>query len=343
MRKLSFLLVALAACGAASSSSRSASPPPVEAPEVPPPRPAVFSDIRSEVAPLDETDAIPPALRIANLQTTALPDGDRELRVWSGLVVGYPHDGLVLRVHDGVATGKLVRYWPVNDSSFDREPQPGEDRLDMEAQYAYHETGRCESIQRGPEAVACFVRLRREPEWGAVLAALDSANAWTLPDESGLKRRGITIDGWRLRVEARRGSDYRRYQYTNPQYVQPPEGQHAHRIGFLLDSLMYHFARSSSAYRTFRGHYAIGRDTSDFVGCEGGTPAFMTVERAELLAMLGDSATRARNPGTRRFYVEGRGTLGPERRQRRGSRIYQRSWAVDTITLSRAPGEGDCR
>lgn len=305
-------------------------------------RPATFSDIRAEVAPLDESSALPSALHIAELRTTALPARDRELRVWSGLVVGYPHSGLVLRVHGDAIEGTLVRYWPVNDTAFADAPAEGEDALDSEALYAWHEAGRCGPLDRGEDAVACVVQLRRQPDWRALLAALDSAHAWTLPDESELPRHGLVIDGWRLRVEARQGDSYRRYQYANPNALPLPEGKAATYVGWLVDSLMLHYARPSAAYRRFRGQLALGRDTSDFTACGEKAPVYMGGDFRRVIALVADSTWQRRGTPAHRFYVEGWGTLGPERRQRRGSRVYSRSWAVDTITTVRESGPGGC-
>lgn len=187
---------------------------------------------------MDETVALPAALDLPSLQKQGLPSGDREIRIYTGLVVGYPHNIVIVRQSGGVhgpVTGKLARYWPTNDSSFHAE-------LDLEKRYAELEANHCERPRRGTEAVACYVHLRHEPDWRALLARLDSVNAWTLPDESRVPHRGMVIDGWVLRVEARRDTSYHRYQYHNPEIYRPPEGEEAAQVLFIADSL-FRFAR----------------------------------------------------------------------------------------------------
>ena len=84
--------------------------------------------------------------------------------------------------------------------------------------------------------VACTVQFAREPDWRTLLRVLDSVNAWGLPDEREVPSRGMTIDGWRLRVEARQGATYRQYQYHNPEVYRPPEGPNALRLMQIVEN-----------------------------------------------------------------------------------------------------------
>lgn len=306
-------------------------------------RPGSFYDIRAEVAPLDESADLPPAIQLPVLRTTALPTDEREIRIWTGLVIGYPHSGLVLHVRGDAVRGRLIRYWPTNDTSFAERARPGEDPFDPEALYAYHEAGRCGRIGRAADAIACEVQLRSTPDWRAALVALDSANAWSLPDESALPRRTMVIDGWRMRVEVRRGADYRRYQYSNPNHLSLAEGRAATRIAQIVDSLMLRYAHPANAFVHFTGHYSIGIDTSDFIACGAARSEQMQGNLRSVVAFAGDSAWRRHPAPTRRLYVEGWGTHGPERRVQRGSRWYARSWSVDSVTLVREALPSDCR
>ena len=187
---------------------------------------------------MDETIALPAALDLPSLRAQALPAGDREIRLYAGLVIGYPRNVVIVRQSGGAqgrVTGRLARYWPTNDTSFHAE-------MDLEKKYADLEAHHCERPRRGAQAVACYVRLRHEPDWRDLLARLDSVNAWTLPDESRVPHRGMVIDGWVLRVEARRDTSYHRYQYHNPEIYRPPEGEEASQLLYMVDSL-FRFAR----------------------------------------------------------------------------------------------------
>lgn len=334
-------LALLTACGgAARPTEGSPSPRSRTAPFL---EPQAFSDIRAEVDPIDESDALPAALGIPILRTSSLANGDREIRVWSGLVAGYPHNGLVLHVHNQSIVGQLVRYWPVNDTAFDVKPGTGEDPLNLEVLYAYYETGRCASVRRGPEALACIVQLRSGPDWRAALAELDRVNAWTLADESALSRHANMFDGWRVRVEARDGATYRRYQYSNPGYIPLPEGQRALGIELLVDSLMQYYARPPEALQYFRGHFSYGRDTSDFVSCAGGEALYMRGNPREFTRAAGDSSWHNVGTTAHQFYVEGWGTLRLPHHERVGRRVYARAWSVDSVFVMRAPSPDDCR
>jgi hypothetical protein len=194
---------------------------------------ATLYDVRGEVSPLDESSALPEALNIPSLRTQPLRRGDREIRIYTGLVIGYPHNVLIVRQSggvDGPVSGRLARYWPTNDTSFHSE-------IDMAQRYASMEARHCERPHSGAQAGACYIRLRREPNWRALLAQLDTIDAWSLPDESKVPHRGMVIDGWVLRVEARRDTSYHRYQYHNPQIYRPPEGANATRLMAIVDSL----------------------------------------------------------------------------------------------------------
>jgi hypothetical protein len=301
-------------------------------PPVPPAllRPSTFYDVRAEVAPVKESELLPAALGLPSLENGALPPRVREIRIYSGLVIGYPHSALIVREEGGTngrASGRLVQYWPVNDTAF---------TLDAEALYTRSTAGRCDEPRRGVSVVACTMRFEREPDWRALLRMLDSVNAWSLPDETQVPSRGMTIDGWRLRVEARRGASYRQYQYHNPQVYRPPEGPNALRLMIIVDSL-YRYTRPPRDLQFMRGIYLYGPDTSDFVRCgRPEKPGLFRGQLGPIKAFLGDSAWKARRAPSRALEVEAwvrRTTVDEEQR---GPRYYPRAWEVDSIMAVRA-------
>jgi hypothetical protein len=293
--------------------------------------PRSLYDIRAEVAPLDESVVLPEALALPSLKARPLPRGTRELRVYTGLVIGYPHSGLIVRQEGGVngrVTGRLIRYWPVNDRKHFRN----DDDIDLEARYAALEEGRCDPPRRSAKAVACTVRFTREPDWKALLRALDSVNAWGLPDGSKVPSRGMTIDGWRIRAEARRDTSYHQYEYQNPQVYRPPEGPNALRIMWLVDSL-FRYSQPPKELRHLRGIYRFGKDTSDFTPCD--LPALTGLFQGALgpvRALIGDSAWKAPSTPARAFEVDAwvRRRLNVDRE--RSTRLYASTWYVDSIT-----------
>jgi hypothetical protein len=303
-------------------------------PSVPPAllRPSAFYDVRAEVAPVNESELLPAALGVPSLKSTALPAGVREIRIYSGLVIAYPHSALIVRQEGGTngrVSGRLVQYWPVNDTMFTKT-------MDVEALYTTSTAGRCDEPHRGVSVVACTVRFVREPDWRALLRVLDSVNAWTLPDESKVPSRGMTIDGWRLRVEARLAASYRQYEFHNPEVYRPPEGPNALRLMAIVDSL-YRYTRPPRDLQFVRGIYLYGPDTSDFVRCgRPEKPGLFRGQLGPIKAFLGDSAWRARRAPSRALEVEAwvrRRTVGEEQH---GPRYYPRIWQVDSVMAVRA-------
>jgi hypothetical protein len=312
-----------------------------DAPSVPPVlmRPSAYYDIRAEVAPLNESELLPPALGVPSLKSNALPEGSREIRIYSGLVIAYPHSALIVRQEGGArgkVSGRLVQYWPVNDTTFSKD-------FDSEALYTSATAGRCDEPRRGGTVVACTVRFAREPDWRALLRVLDSVNAWGLPDEREVRSRGMTIDGWRLRVEARRGASYRQYEYHNPQVYRPPEGPNALRLMIVVDSL-FRYTQPPRDLQFVRGIYLHGPDTSDFVRCAKAEKAGLFRGQLDpIKAFLGDSVWKARKAPTRALEVEAWVRRRPGNEEREGRRYYPRIWQVDSVTAVRASPTPSCR
>jgi hypothetical protein len=301
-------------------------------------RPSTFYDVRAEVAPLDESALLPAVLGVPMLKTSVLPRSVREIRIYTGLVIGYPHAALVVREEGGRAgkvTGRLVQYWPVNDTVFTKE-------FDSDALYTAAVAGRCDTPRRSASAVACTVRFPRQPDWRALLRELDAVNAFTLPDGSQVPSRGMTIDGRRVRVESRRGTTYHQYEYHNPEVYRSPEGPNALRVMSIVDSL-FRLATPPRALQHVRGIYLYGRDTSDFVRCgRPEKPGYFQGQLGPIARLVGDSAWRARPSPSRAFMVEAWVRRRQVDEELPNRRFYPRTWQVDSVTAVKAVTSRGC-
>ena len=301
-----------------------------------------FYDIRGEIADLDEPEDTPPALGLAPLDSADMPARSREIRLYGGLLIFFPRNALVLREVNGRVTGVLYRYWPPAEP-----PDSGEDDWDIDRQIRWYERGHCEAARAGEHAVGCEVRLARTPDWKAALRLVDSVDAWTIPDESTLRRRSGVIDGWLLKGETRRtgpGVDtgYARWQYHNPHSLGLPESVRAALLLELLDSLAG-YGRPSEARRVIRGRYTYGPDTSDVVLCGDSVRAYLRGSLLPVVDFLGGEAIwRARKGPSRTVYLEGVGYDAPRPPRAIGDRVYPSAVDIDAVTRVRWPTPWDC-
>jgi hypothetical protein len=330
MKKLLVLLTALSACvlplKAQQSESTGTSSTKLEIP----PRlliPISRYDIRGEIAPLEESKALNEPLNLPRLRTTPLAAGVREIRIYEGLVIGYPHSGLIVREENSRVTGRLFRYWPKNDTAFTES-------LNAEALYEKDEAHRCTTPVRGEEASICTVVFTKEPDWRALLASLDSLHAWTLPDESRVPKSQNVIDGWVIRVEARRDTVYTRYQYHNPGVYQPPYGPSALQIMRMVDSL-FRYTPPPPNLQYIHGVLVYGRDSSDFTPC--GKPkeiGFLEGMLYPIGKLIGDSVYRAHVGPTAAVEIEGWARRGDDEKEHY-KRKFKTTWFVDSMTVAR--------
>lgn len=338
MRKLLLLLAALGACLSPAEAQQSQP----EAPsgtmrEIPPHLliPISRYDIRGEISPLEESKTLHGPLGLPSLRTTPLPAGVREIRIYEGLVIGYPRSGLIVREEKGKVTGRLFRYWPRNDTAFS-------EGRDSEALYEKDEAHRCTTPVRGKEASVCTVVFKKEPDWRALLASLDSVHAWTLPDESRVPKSQHVVDGWVIRVEARRDTVYTRYQYHNPEVYQPPYGPSALRIMMMVDSL-FRYTTPPPNLQYIRGVLVYGRDSSDFTPCDKPKEVGLMDGRIYPIAkLIGDSVYRAHVGPTAALEIEGWARRGDEPKERY-KRKFKTTWFVDSMTVARPAPTRACQ
>jgi hypothetical protein len=292
-------------------------------------------DIRGEISPLEESKALNEPLGLPRLRTTPLPAGLREIRIYEGLVIGYPRSGLIVREENGKVTGRLFRYWPRNDTAFT-------EKVDYEALYEKDEADRCTTPVRGKDASVCTVRFTKQPDWRGLLASLDSLHAWTLPDESRVPKSENVVDGWVIRVEARRDTVYTRYQYHNPEVYQPPYGPSALQIMHMVDSL-FRYTPAPANLQYVHGVLVYGRDSSDFALC--GKPnesGFIEGMLFPIGKLIGDSVYRAHVGPTAALEIEGWARRGDEPKEHY-KRKFQRTWFMDSLTVAQPAPARRCK
>jgi hypothetical protein len=308
---------------------------------VPVRQPEVRYDVRAELEPLNERQVAADALGWPMLADAALPNGEKEIRIYKGSLIGYPHDGLRLVIRGHATSGTWIRYWPKDPAS---DSEAGETGLD--SRLRGDERGRCSTFQVGRYAVACIVRFAHDPDWSALRRRLEAANVWDLPDQSALPNMNGMLDGWRVWVEVREGPNYRTYEYTNPQAIGLPQGDDAFHIMTVIDSLVP-LARPSERLRGFRGFLLIRPGLANFTPCEGGSQWHLGGRLNRVRATLGDSAVQGVDRTTPTFYLEGVGAFAaaaPGGTPRaKGPDAVSVEGAADTLTVVRRARPGDCR
>ena len=165
------------------------------------------------------------AAGIGKLRETPLPDGSKEIRIWSDASAGviYPNQMVQLKIApDGKASGVVWWYYP-SKSQFGSRSEHRQFLREMDQ--------RCPEKKRDRPLTACAQASTPPPDWQAFWQRLSALDVETLPDESELPRpkHGI-LDGGMSIVEVRDGSRYRSYRYGNAQARTEPEAHKAHAI-----------------------------------------------------------------------------------------------------------------
>jgi hypothetical protein len=159
---------------------------------------------------------------IGQLESTLLPDGASELRVWVGFGVVSPEHLLRLVVRrDGVITGESIVYFPTDISYME----------DYEAEFRRELLAGCTNLRQGKKVSVCTSTFTDSPDWQTLYGDLVDLGILSLPDESELPDPEFQVmDGIAMVVEVRNGSDYRAYRYSNPSFRNEPQAQRASQI-----------------------------------------------------------------------------------------------------------------
>jgi hypothetical protein len=281
----------------------------------------------------DTFDRVSAAAGLEALRARSPRAGEREVRVWIGGGLGYPQTLYRLGERRGRVWGEVVRYWPLDDQpSF-----PGGHTFDELV--ARRQRGACGPVRRAQKMAVCRVRFTREPDWAGVLARAEAAHLWSLPDESTLPARGITLDGWSVAVELRDSAAYRAYRYSSPQVRTEPEAASALAIARIfrgVDSL----ARRPDELRVYRG-VTDGRYRGAFRPCGGGDPWEFHESLASLASRKGlpppDTTAGSLH------YVAVLGTLEPEWLAQSWGSAYTRVLQVVELVDTRPWTGRECR
>jgi hypothetical protein len=186
---------------------------------------------------------------IPPLADTALPAGEREVRLWIGGGLGWPQDLYRIRDGAGGVTGEIVRYWPAT--------VVGPDGRSSHEVMVADLRDRCEDFVVAGETGLCRATFTRSPDWADLLGRAEERGLWTLPDtatppppaepEPGRVRRmgdtlpplRVQLDGWGVRGELRDGSTYRSFRYRFPLDTDTPEGRRAGDIAMEFRRLLW--------------------------------------------------------------------------------------------------------
>lgn len=174
-------------------------------------------------------DKVSAAAGMPNLETSPLPPGVVELRIWTGFGVVAPDHMLRLqRAADGKVSGERLRYFPA-DLSYMGDYAAGFRRQ------ARHGCGR---LHHDEETEVCVLARQPQPGWHRIYESLLKLGITTLPDDSQLPPPKLQMtDGYAIHVEVREGADYRNYSYSNPGMIDAPEARAMLKISDIVSRL----------------------------------------------------------------------------------------------------------
>lgn len=209
------------------------------------------------------SDSAAIALGLPALRHATLGSGVREIRVWTGIEIGEPHDLLRLVRRGNHVDGILAYHWEVEEA-----PQrPWPDELPIDSVVRYRLAGQCAPVHRVGRTEACPVRLKRQPDWRRLWDSLETLGVWQLPDESRQPADSVIVfDGWSMTVELRDGPFYRSFAYSNPNAHKGAAFRAATAIGRIDDGL-WTLMMPLANDRVMRGRLAIGSRSTEFLPC----------------------------------------------------------------------------
>lgn len=264
------------------------------------------------------------ALGLVPLRRLALPEGDAEIRIWSGWGIMAADRMVRLSRHGDRVDGGAGWHWKV-------DPHPAWTTID--ATLRYQHSGQCNALKRAGDVEGCDARMARRPPWESLWDSLTRLSVWTLPDQATLPSDGLNFfDGWGMVVEVRSGGYFRSYSYSNPDAHRQPEQKLAAQIARLVDGI-WDLVTPSSQTRTYRGRLNVkSRRGATFVAC-GASDRWKTGGNLDTLwyhSPPDDSTT------VKSFFVVLRGMLSqPNPRIRRGAPSGRRL-EVDTVNTATA-------
>lgn len=168
---------------------------------------------------------------LERLDLTPLPEGEREIRVWSVIAIGSPMDLVIVKDQGADPHGEAILYWHTSADEDDS----------LDARHTAELGPKCERLERGNSWAVCYVNFTDEPDWTRLLDDATDAGVWTLPDPFALPYEGWwVLDGWSITVELRDGDHYRAYHYDNPDAYDWPETRTAEALMEIFNRPWHH-------------------------------------------------------------------------------------------------------
>lgn len=199
---------------------------------------------------------------LTSLAETALPAGDREVRLLVTASFGYD---VLYRfvVRDTVASGDAWLLWNVSPPDPERPEQPGETYHDLTL-FRLGQMCMAGSVRIGPgrygdRLAACRMAFDAPPDWASLIHDAEALGLRTLPDESAVAPPEDSFightDGTLYDVEVRDGERYRVYSYLNPAPSKGPAFAAADSLFRLIWDTVNERLASPGTDRTYRGTY----------------------------------------------------------------------------------------
>ncbi len=147
----------------------------------------------------------------ASLRSLALGphrQGEQEIRIWTGIAIGYP-DAFYRIVKRGDTTiGASYRYVEWRDALDRKSRRPISEKMTRDM---------CEAVLSSRTVFVCRARETSQINWPRAWRALERLDVWNIPDQPLSEYRFVPVldGGWML-VELWDGFNYRVWAYSNP-------------------------------------------------------------------------------------------------------------------------------
>jgi hypothetical protein len=261
-------------------------------------------------------------------------EGDaREVRVFTGLDIGYPRTMVRIRGRDGeAAAGEVWLYWRESAAETPLRDAWIEMRVPGGLGAALARDGRCGDVVRAGSLGLCRRRLRAQPDWAALLgeaervAALRGTDASKSADEAGFSR------GWRMSVAAFDGDRVREPEFTAPGFDQDPATLAAAALAERLEAIDTLLA-APAPLPAYRGRYDSGPGRSEFRPCGARGDAWELRGRVFPASRWAELAPGASPATADSAYVEVRGALAPRAAVSAAGSAYRDVLEADTVRI----------
>jgi hypothetical protein len=255
----------------------------------------------------------------------------REVRVFTGLDIGYPRTLYRIRAVPGGAEGEVWLYWHESPADAPLRDAWIEMRVPGGLGASLVRDGRCGEVRRAGALGLCRRRLRAEPAWAALLAeaervaALRGTDASKSADESGFAR------GWRMSVAAFDGDRVREPEFSAPGFDHDPAALAAAALAERLEAVDTLLA-PAVPLPIHRGRYDSGPGRSEFRPCgAGGGRAWELRGRVFPASKWTELAAGARPATADSAYVEVRGALADRATVAAAGSAYRDVLEADTV------------